>query len=84
MRTEGGLDRSSGCRDQAGIKPFTGGYTIWWLRSPYPSNQNNAGIVQNNGTLNNNNVNDARFSARPALSDKLEIRVKVYLIQTIR
>jgi len=45
----------------------------WGLRSPN-SNANNAYNVNTDGTLNNNNVYNANFAARPAL---MEYRVQV-------
>lgn len=45
----------------------------WDLRSPN-SNTNNAYNVNTDGTLNNNNVYNANFAARPAL---MEYRVQV-------
>lgn len=44
----------------------------WGLRSPN-SNTNNAYYVNTDGTLNNNNVYNANFAARPAL---MELPVK--------
>lgn len=38
----------------------------WWLRSPYANNCNNAGVVDNDGWVNNNNVNNDT-GAWPAL-----------------
>ena len=45
----------------------------WGLRSPN-SDANNAYYVNTDGTLNNNNVYNANFAARPAL---MEYRVQV-------
>ncbi len=47
--------------------------TNWGLRSPN-SNTNNAYNVNTDGTLNNNNVYNPNFAARPAL---MEYRVRV-------
>ncbi|MBQ7885059.1 MAG: hypothetical protein IJ318_03080 [Clostridia bacterium] len=44
------------------FKAISPGY--WWLRSPNADNGNNAWYVNNNGNVNNNNVNNS-YGARP-------------------
>ena len=61
----------------------SGGYTIWWLRSPYPIAQGHVGNVQHAGTFYIYYVNTVFYSARPALPGKLKIRAIVYLTITI-
>ena len=60
-----------------------GGYTVYWLGSPYPSDQRYEGYVSYVGSLGIYIVNEARYSARPALPGKLKIRAIVYLTITI-
>ena len=46
----------------------SGGYTLWWLRSPNPSDQGGAGVVTDIGTVNSYTVYNTNYSARPALN----------------
>lgn len=47
----------------------------WWLRSPYSSNGNYAYYVSTDGSVNDNNVCNGNYCARPALALSSEILV---------
>ena len=40
----------------------------WWLRSPNSNNDNNAGCVNGDGNVNNNNVDNTGGGVSPASS----------------
>lgn len=43
------------------------GAAVWWLRSPYLNNSNNAWNVNSDGSSNNNNCSNSN-GVRPALT----------------
>ena len=53
---------------------------MWCLRSPCPSDEDYASLVRDEGAVSFARVYYTSSSARPALPEKLEIRVKVYSI----
>ncbi len=46
---------------------------IWWLRSPNVSNSNNVRYVNTDGTLNNNNANNAYGAAPDCVYSQLKV-----------
>lgn len=46
----------------------------WWLRSPNPSNANNARNVNTSGALNNNNANNANGVGADCVDSEHKVR----------